>query len=120
MTEGSGTERPENEMGPIAAEAACRRAGLGKIDADTRARREQRPFESAELYRHRIRAMDIGHLGRLFGAGEEKRGNIVGLAVCMSFTLLFVSLFFDIENETRTSLVSIITLALGYLFGRQH
>jgi hypothetical protein len=63
--------------------------------------------------------MDIGQLGRLFGAGEEKRGNIVGLAVCMSFTLLLVSVFSDIENETRTSLVSIITLALGYLFGRQ-
>lgn len=66
-------------------------------------------------------------IGRVFGNMAEKPGNIAGLAIAMSLLMLvvlfFVSYFWPNTNDvpvgTLTTLFSsIITLALGYLFGK--
>lgn len=71
-----------------------------------------------------------GWIGHVFGARSEKSGNIAGLVVF--FGLIFTGGIFFIQywrtssevsmpfssKEYASSLVSLITLALGYLFGR--
>lgn len=66
-------------------------------------------------------------IGRVFGSMAEKPGNIAGLAIAMSLLMLgllfYVSYFYPNTNNvsvgTLTTLFSsIITLALGYLFGK--
>ena len=71
-----------------------------------------------------------GWIGHVLGARSEKSGNIAGLVVF--FGLIFEAGIFFIQywrtssefsilfssKEYASSLVSLITLALGYLFGR--
>lgn len=69
----------------------------------------------------------MGMVGSLFGNIHEKPGNIAGLAIAVSLVLLlvvfFVSYFWPNTNnvpvgELTTLFGGIITLALGYLFGK--
>lgn len=66
----------------------------------------------------------MGWFGRAFGNLEEKPGNIAGFAVIASF-LMFVLVILGgavwptlPRGELYATFASIITLALGYLFGR--
>jgi len=69
----------------------------------------------------------MGIVGSLFGGIHEKPGNIAGLAIVVSLAILvmvfFVSYFWPNTNnvpvgELMTLFGGIITLALGYLFGK--
>lgn len=68
-----------------------------------------------------------GLLGRLFGYGSEKKGNIAGLAVIVGFAILALVILgvVFVENEEArsflqtlvTPVVGIISGALGYVTG---
>lgn len=68
--------------------------------------------------------MQVGILGLLFGDLKDKPGNIAGLAILISFAMLVAVLFISPDNPNipRSEIVTlfggIITLALGFLFGR--
>ncbi len=71
---------------------------------------------------------EIGWLGRLLGARGEKSGNIAGILVVVGLLLLACVYFFPNSAATApgaftskdfaSGLISLITLALGYLFGK--
>ena len=67
----------------------------------------------------RMTAQDVGLLGSLFGAGYANT-NITGIAI-IAMVLLLLSLLFIPKHpgsrEMITGAFSIISLALGYLFG---
>jgi hypothetical protein len=77
--------------------------------------------------RQEERALEIGWVGKMFGSHQEKPGNIAGAAICVSLLFLggLVGLAYFVPNtnnvpigELMTLFGGIITLALGYLFGK--
>ena len=68
--------------------------------------------------------LEIGWMGIIFGDASEKPGNIAALAIVLAFALLVV-LFFVPDTtsgpkaQAMTLLGSVITGALGFLFGRR-
>ena len=74
---------------------------------------------------------EIGWIGKIIGAADEKAGNIAFLVIASCFVILiiiFASIYWnppstqgqeDFAAGISTALISIITLALGYLFGKQ-
>jgi len=63
-------------------------------------------------------------MGRIFGDASEKPGNIAGVAIVLALILLLVIMFEIPANDSAkpqvlTLLGSIITGALGFLFGRR-
>lgn len=65
----------------------------------------------------------MGWIGRIIGTAEHKPGNIVVLVVALCFLFIAVVIFSDDQTlpkkEIIASLISIITLALGYFFGKK-
>ena len=69
----------------------------------------------------------LGWLGKFAGGGPEKAGNIALVVVCISLLLLIVSSvatifvsekeFIPVLDKIITGTISLITGALGYLFG---
>ncbi|MBL8774263.1 MAG: hypothetical protein JNK30_22935 [Phenylobacterium sp.] len=70
-----------------------------------------------------------GWFGHVFGARSEKSGNIAGLLVIISLGLIGWAYFSPakpvladqasiLPKDFLSALVSLVTLALGYLFGR--
>src|SRR4051812_44645357 len=77
--------------------------------------------------RREERALEMGMVGSLFGSMQEKPGNVAGfaIAVCMLFLIIIfiISYFWPNTNnvpvnELFTLFGGIVTLALGYLFGK--
>jgi hypothetical protein len=70
------------------------------------------------------KALEMGWFGRVFGTIQEKPGNIAGAAIVASFFVLVVVLIVSAKDPAfRTDALipvftGIITLALGYLFGK--
>lgn len=66
--------------------------------------------------------LDAGILGKIFGSAANAPTNIAGFILCL-LSLTAVALIVFRSNEpvadNLTLLVPIITLTLGYLFGRQ-
>jgi hypothetical protein len=68
--------------------------------------------------------LEIGWVGLIFGDVTEKPGNIAAAAIFFAFLLLAILLFVvpdsatSPKNEALTLFGSIITGALGFLFGR--
>jgi hypothetical protein len=67
--------------------------------------------------------LEIGWVGLIFGDATEKPGNIAATAIICAFILILVLLFAPVsegtpKQEALTLLGSIITGALGFLFGR--
>ena len=69
----------------------------------------------------------MGLLGRAFGSVKDKPGNIAGAAivVCLLFlaAIFLISYFYPNSNnvpvgELMTLFGGIVTLALGYVFGK--
>jgi len=69
-------------------------------------------------------AQELGLLGRLFGSASEKAGNIAGFAVVVAFAGAVIAAIWMPDTTSFTkkdavlAFVGIITLALGFLFGR--
>ncbi len=77
--------------------------------------------------RHTGRRIEMGWIGRFFGSVGEKPGNIAGVVILISTVVLagvfWVTYFHPNTNnvpvgEIFTLFGGIITLALGFLFGR--
>jgi hypothetical protein len=69
------------------------------------------------------RKLDRGIMGILIGMGAEKAGNLVGFVVLLTFiAILVIYLSRDSENTVKIilTLISIITLSLGYYFGKKN
>jgi hypothetical protein len=69
------------------------------------------------------RSQELGSLGKIFGSRDQSPGNIAGLAIIVSF-LMLVAIIFSPDSESLpkkdvfTLVGGIITLTLGFLFGR--
>jgi hypothetical protein len=63
----------------------------------------------------RLRQIDLGLIGRVFGATREKPGNLAAFVVVLSIAVVGLS---D-PNTSRHEFVGLATLGLGYLFGRR-
>lgn len=74
---------------------------------------------------HTTRKMEMGLLGKLFGGGSEKNGNIAGFVLIISFgalgliAYLVPSLVEQYAREIVTAIFSLITLTVGYIFGQK-
>ena len=77
--------------------------------------------------RREERALEMGWIGALFGDVHHKPGNIAGFVIVMS--MLFLGALFVVSyiwpntnnvpvGELMTLFGGIVTLALGYLFGK--
>jgi len=69
------------------------------------------------------RQTEMGLIGRVFGNATEKPGNIAGFAIAISALMILVLAFAPINpkvpvEQLLTMFGGIITLALGYLFGK--
>jgi len=66
--------------------------------------------------------LEIGWMGLIFGDVANKPGNVAAVAIVLAFILLAVALFIGPNDAPRGQAItlfgSIITGALGYLFGR--
>ena len=68
--------------------------------------------------------MEMGLIGKIFGGGSEKTGNIAAACLILCFILLVLVLWTLPDTtsapkyEIVTALIGIITLTLGYLFGK--
>jgi hypothetical protein len=75
-------------------------------------------------HEHNMRKLELGYVGLIFGGGSEKSGNIALITIIIVF-LLLLFIFYrigvaangDLLIKIASPLLSIITLALGYLFG---
>lgn len=68
--------------------------------------------------------LEIGWMGRVFGDAAEKPGNVAAAAIVLAFIMLAVVIIVVPDTATSktqllTLLGSIITGALGFLFGRR-
>jgi glycerol uptake facilitator-like aquaporin len=86
------------------------------------------PVLASKLVDHEARRgerqLEGGFMGRIFGFSTEKPGNIAAFSLIVSFVLLacILALGTDTSSVSKkdeiTIVVSIITLALGFVFGR--
>ena len=64
-----------------------------------------------------------GWFGKIFGASEEKAGNIAGLTIISSLILVLICMYPAFHNDSTEKILtiasSLITLSLGYLFGKK-
>lgn len=64
-------------------------------------------------------SLDAGHLGKLFGSATNAPTNIAGFVVCLLVVIVCVVGFLKMPTaEFVERVIPIITLALGYLFGK--
>jgi glycerol uptake facilitator-like aquaporin len=68
--------------------------------------------------------MEGGYMGKIFGFSTEKPGNIAAFVLIVAFLLLACILLFGTDTQSIskkdefTIVVGVITLALGFVFGR--
>ena len=70
---------------------------------------------------HEATCMEQGWLGRAFGDVKNKSGNIAGFVIALSFLMLFTLCFVPDSphaDKLATGCIALITLALGYIFGK--
>jgi membrane protease YdiL (CAAX protease family) len=72
------------------------------------------------------RQTEMGWIGRIVGNATEKPGNVAWFAIAVSAIMIFALVFFAPSNTKApldtlyTLFGGIITLALGYLFGKNN
>lgn len=81
---------------------------------------ENKFFEAGAL-QHKIdlQKLELGFLGQFFGSGAKAGTNIAGFTAGIAFLLVAVTFFKEMQEvgTIRSALTSIITSALGYIFG---
>ena len=76
-------------------------------------------------YQHTSKKLEIGLMGHFFGDATEKPGNVAALAVVLSIAALLLVIFFAPDGvngpkgQAITLFGSVITGAIGFLFGRK-
>jgi hypothetical protein len=80
--------------------------------------------EAEFLHQRESFKSELGWLGKPFGGKSEKPGNISALVIVLCFGAMFSVYFFPRElgggislKEAWQSIMSVVTLILGYLFG---
>jgi hypothetical protein len=75
-------------------------------------------------HEHKMRQLELGWIGRPFGGGAEKAGNIAILTIGICLTVsLVIACRADVAKDSEllikdlSPFLSIVTLALGYIFG---
>jgi hypothetical protein len=66
-------------------------------------------------------SLEAGWLGKIFGSAMNAPTNIAGLILCLFFASIIVVLFLETRMEAIEYLklvLPVITLVLGYLFGK--
>ncbi|NNH46224.1 hypothetical protein HLI03_32065 [Rhizobium laguerreae] len=69
--------------------------------------------------------MKMGYLGRIFGSGEEKSGNIAGGVLAISIAAVLFLLWLSAAypearlSEAIAGFFTVITTTIGYIFGRK-
>ena len=70
--------------------------------------------------------MKMGWLGRIFGGGDEKSGNIAGFVLVFSFIAVVFLLWMSAAypqargiTEAIAGFFTIITTTVGYIFGKK-
>ena len=77
-------------------------------------------------FRLAAQKVEVGWLGKLFGRGAEKPGNIAGAAIGLGFLGIMILVFWAPSNERIPveeligSFATIITVALGFLIGKSY
>ena len=70
----------------------------------------------------RHHSQELGWMGKIFGSRHNAPGNVAGVAVAISMLALLYLLVEGPENQRTSQGItlfgSVVTLALGYLFGR--
>jgi hypothetical protein len=72
----------------------------------------------------KTRQLEMGLVGRIFGDVTEKPGNVAAFAIVFSILMIALLIFFAPKDpgvptaQLYTLFGGIITLALGFLFGR--
>jgi hypothetical protein len=76
-------------------------------------------FTQTELQHH---SQELGWMGKIFGSRQNAPGNIAGVCVLISMIALIVLLGYGGDgpkiSQGITLFGGVVTLALGYLFGR--
>lgn len=86
---------------------------------------EQKQFLTKREYDLENNKQNLGCIGKLLGNKKEKPGNVAAISIGISFILIFCIIFVpkNYENTSKDRLLlipsSIITLSLGYLFGKR-
>jgi hypothetical protein len=70
-------------------------------------------------HRFAMRKIELGVLGKFFGDGSNTSTFIAFISILFCFILIIINLFVKVDGINSTS-ASIITLALGYLFGKKY
>ena len=81
---------------------------------------ENRFFADSAL-RHQLalHKLELGYLGKFFGAGAKAGTNIAGFIAVLAVGLFAITFAISVEEVTtvRSALLSIITSSMGYIFG---
>lgn len=93
-----------------------RRSEPNVPEPDEKARKEQASYD----HQYRTQQAELGVIGKFIGCNAEKPGNISFIAIIICFIIIFTAAFCSAISDFEkilSSLGSVITLALGYLFG---
>lgn len=120
MTDDSNEKTTLERVEAALEQAKAAAAEIPTPKPDGRARDEQRYFDHQES----MQKVQLGILGKLWGAKHEKLGNFSGAILVILTLYLGAILIVTIVQENNenflhifSGITSIITLILGYLFG---
>ena len=90
------------------------------VQSPTTVPSQQKGITEADL---KQQLQDLGVLGKVFGSRDQSPGNIAGLAIIVAFVMLIAILFSPEslslpKKDAFTLVLGIISLTLGFLFGR--
>lgn len=119
MTDGI-SEEPKSQPGPVPVESISTAPAPVDVPVTQSARKEADAFaHEQENFRK-----ELGWLGKPFGGRSEKPGNISALVIVLCFAAMAIVYLDPLRlgsgisvKEAWQSLMSVVTLILGYLFG---
>ena len=82
---------------------------------------QEEKFYSLSAMQHRIelQKLELGYLGKFFGSGSKAGTNIAGITAVVALVLFVLTFFLKVDDvgAVRSGMLSIVTSALGYIFG---
>src|SRR5687768_10241723 len=78
---------------------------------------EERMYMRQLAHEEGMRRMEMGLIGKFIGGLGEKESNIVSVVLATAFLVLVLGIFYDTTGLIAPSMLSIVTLTLGYMFG---
>lgn len=93
---------------------------ISNAPAAVTAQQEDRFFANgARQHQIELQKLELGFLGKFFGGGAKAGTNIAGFTAGVAFVLFAVTFLINGAEMTtvRSGLLSVITSAMGYIFG---